>query len=135
MEPDRTATHHPNVTGVTVDLRANTLRFALDGSLAVDAGLQPATIEIGALGRLLGLELGETYLTVSNPDHASAHLVRTAEVMVLVAEDRQLVTMPRRGDGWELSFPSGNQCWRVGSGSQGRSVCAVVIGGSGAGSA
>jgi hypothetical protein len=128
MYQDRT-TLHPKVTGVTVDLRANTLRFALDVPLALDAGLQLATIEIGAMGRLLGLELGETYLAVSDPDEASAHLVRTAEVAVQVGEDRRLVSMPRRGDGWELSFPSGNQCWRVGSGAQGRSVCAVAIGG------
>src|SRR5215216_5121518 len=108
MYQDRT-TLHPKVTGVTVDLRANTLRFALDVPLALDAGLQLATIEIGAMGRLLGLELGETYLAVSDPDEASAHLVRTAEVAVQVGEDRRLVSMPRRGDGWELSFPSGNQ--------------------------
>jgi uncharacterized protein YuzE len=75
-------------------------------------------LDIGARGRLIGFELllpGEPprYL----PIEASADpFARTAEAAVVAGVDEAgsvfSVEIPRRGADFEISYPSGNQCWR-----------------------
>ncbi len=115
---------HPSVNKVIVDLRRNVLVLELDAPLGHEAAT--ATLDIGALGRLIGVELGDTYLPISDPVPGSELQGRSATIEVLVdAPDRSIV-VPRRGDGWEISFPSGNQCWTRSDGNGRASLCSVI---------
>ncbi len=116
------------VERILIDLRHNRLRLDLDRPLAgpVEA---TAIIDIGALGRLLGVEVAGVYLAISDPITGSELQGRSVEAPVLFASDHRQVLLPRRGMGWELSFPSGNQCWRRSDESgTSRSLCSELTG-------
>jgi len=118
----------PSVDRITVDLRANRLILDIDRSLLA-VGRTPATIDIGALGRLLGVEVGGVYLSISDPVPGSELQGRSIEVGSEIPEGCRQVIIPRRGPGWELSFPSGNQCWNKADADGGiRSICSVLTG-------
>lgn len=104
-----------NVTGITVDLARNVLLLHLDGSGTAIAnpvsGERRGVLDVGANGWLLGVEVGEAYFAVADPAPGTEHLVRSCEALVSGIDDESMLVVPRRGDGYELSFPSGNQCW------------------------
>ncbi|HYI25327.1 MAG TPA: hypothetical protein VD767_07965 [Thermomicrobiales bacterium] len=112
----------PVVTRVVVDFRGNALVLELDAPLPA-AGSGTATIDIGTNGRLEGVEIGTSWLAIAGTSSAEAHLSRTATIEVDIAGDRRSLRIPRRGNGWEISFPSGNQCWIRDDGS---TLCSVV---------
>lgn len=119
---------------IIVDLRRNVLRLQVgeSSSQPTQQARLPAVLDIGEAGTLLGLELslgdsltlalpdrspkssasGDAYLALS--DRASP-LARSAkiEVDVIASESGEIaeIIVPRRGSTYEISFPSGNQCW------------------------
>lgn len=115
---------------IVVDTARNELRFELESAGgAGEATVLPAELDIGERGRLLGLE-------ILLPDAAPFPIViddrpdpyaRTARVQVECqfgpdgAPAR--VILPRRGNGYEISYPSGNECWIDASGAQ---HCAIT---------
>jgi len=96
-----------SVEQVIVDLRDNRLLLDLNRPLG-GLNTTSATVDIGAFGRLIGVEIGGVYLVVAEAVPGSELQGRSVEI---VREGRR-VAIPRRGEGWELSFPSGNECWR-----------------------
>jgi uncharacterized protein YuzE len=75
------------------------------------------TLDIGSHGRLIGFELllpGEPprYLPL---EESADPFARTAEAAVIAEVDEagsvHSVEIPRRGADFEISYPSGNQCW------------------------
>ena len=114
------------VESVLVDLRRNILILELDG-LFPDSGTARGTIDIGAQGRLIGVELAAEYLAISDPVPGSELLGRSVEIEIAIDPERRRLTIPRHGPNWELSFPSGNQCWNRRGGAGGISpLCAVL---------
>jgi len=113
----------PSITRILVDLARNALVLEVSGPLAT-TGMSTGVIDIGTQGRLLGLDIGGHYLVISEPAAGTGHLTRSAETPVTIGAGT--VTIPRRGPGWEVSFPSGNQCWQRRPGDQ-ETLCAVVI--------
>ena len=74
-------------------------------------------LDIGPRGRLIGFELllpGEPprYLPL---EESADPFARTADANVIAEVDEQgavySVEIPRRGADFEISYPSGNQCW------------------------
>lgn len=127
-------TDHKRVTRITIDLARNVLLLHLDGveipDLVEEDIDQQALIDVGANGRLLGVELGERYFPVADPEPETTHLVRTCGAKVSVLGGDAAIVVPRRGDAYELSFPSGNQCWTRASGKPGDGVdrlCSTVM--------
>jgi hypothetical protein len=111
------------VTRIVIDLRRNELVLELDRPLArADAGA--VTIDIGASGRLLGVEAGDTWLATAEPVPGSELQGRSATAHARISAGGRRLHVPRKGTGWEISFPSGNQCWRLGD--DGRTICSVV---------
>lgn len=105
-----------DLRGIEVDLAANTLelRFGESGAAPEVIADVPATVDIGTGGRLIGVELAAGYVEVMAPEPGTDHLTRSAEVAVSVARERGsgelvAVTVPRRGAGYEITWPSGNQ--------------------------
>lgn len=101
-------------TALTVDLDRNTI----DITVGPGDGVWPATpechlLEMGGRGRLLGIELDGSYLMVCPPSEEDTSLARTVDAEVTVQRDPvnaiRRVSVPRRGTGYEISFPSGNQ--------------------------
>ncbi len=118
----------PHVNRIVVDLRDNRLLLDIDRPLS-KAGQCTATIDIGAMGRLIGIEVAGTYLSVSDPVPGSELQGRSVEAPVDVGSDRLRVVISRRGPGWELSFPSGNQCWnRTDENGGTRTMCSMLAG-------
>lgn len=106
------------VTGIEIDLASNTLRLVIDDSpheaMRTSETEQPASIDIGAGGRLIGVALGDAYVPVMEPEAGTETLVRSAEIDVVVmaeADSGRILTIvvPRRGEGFEITYPSGNQ--------------------------
>lgn len=106
------------VRRITVDLRRNTLRLVLAEQPITVRRPVAALIDIGESGRLLGVELdeemgkdgGPLYLTV----YASTDIhVRSVPATVQEYRDDSglllAVEIPRRGHGYEIAYPSGNQ--------------------------
>jgi hypothetical protein len=103
---------------IRIDLATNTLRLVLHEP---DADAHPvsssalATIDIGTGGRLVGLELaGGTYIDVMPAEPKTEHLMRSTEACITVvqeagSESLLAVVVPRRGAGYEITYPSGNQ--------------------------
>lgn len=123
-----------NVTSITVDLARNALLLHLDGQgpelTALPAGECRGILDVGADGWLLGVEIGETYFSIADPASGTEHLVRSCEARVSAAGEEPVIVIPRRGDRYELSFPSGNQCWLrfpSGSGTHPVRLCATVV--------
>lgn len=113
-----------HVTRIVVDTRANVLLLEVTPPLPA-AGRQAAIIDIGSNGRLIGIELGDAWLEITGTLDQDDHLHRSAPVAVEVSDDRGTVQVSRRGENWEISFPSGNQCWRL---DDGRTICAETAG-------
>jgi hypothetical protein len=105
----------PTLRGIEVDVLANTLCLQLGEEGSVELIEQvPATIDIGTGGRLVGVELPTGYVEVMEPEAGTEHLTRSASAEVAVARERGsgvpvTVTLPRRGAGYEITYPSGNQ--------------------------
>lgn len=101
--------------GIEVDVAANTLCLQLGGEGRAELTERvPATIDIGTGGRLVGVELPMGYVEVMEPEAGTEHLTRSAAAEVVVARERGsgvpvTVTVPRRGAGYEITYPSGNQ--------------------------
>ncbi len=112
------------VTQVTVDLRRNVLVLELDAPLG--HGAANATIDIGALGRLIGVELGDTYLSISDPVPGSELQGRSVTIELPAGAPDRSIVLPRRGPDWEISFPSGNQCWTRSDAGGRSTVCSVI---------
>lgn len=118
----------PRVERVVVDLRANSLLLDIDRRLH-QSGLTPATIDIGALGRLIGIEIAGVYLSISDPVPGSELQGRSIDTSLEITGAGRRIIVPRRGTGWELSFPSGNQCWNQPDDERvPRPLCSVLIG-------
>ena len=111
-------TAKPVIKRISLDPRRNTLRLVLDERPVAERQPGEATIDIGENGRLLGVELGgdagshgtPLYLTlVASTD------VHVRSITATVQEDRDdcgrllAVEIPRRGKGYEIAYPSGNQ--------------------------
>jgi len=116
---------------IELDLRHNMLSFRLaaGNEPVVDWIDIPGVIDIGERGRLLSLELfpmDGNAIIVPLEDHADA-LARSAEIAVrcgLAADGGiAIAQIPRRGPGYEITYPSGNQCW---IGANGAVSCSVV---------
>lgn len=107
---------HPELstiaTAVVIDFPANTLHLRVPGLPAGDAGEQEALLDVGANGRLIGLEIGDAYISVMGLPADGDTLARTASVRVNVAPGPEIV-LPRRGPGYEITYPSGNECWQM----------------------
>ncbi|CAN5551973.1 hypothetical protein BH09CHL1_BH09CHL1_33800 [soil metagenome] len=110
---------------IELDLKRNVLNFELnrDDEVVMTRVNVPGVIDIGERGRLLSFELfpdSDDAIVVPLEDHADP-LARSAEILVVcgVAANGQIVTaqIPRRGSDYEISFPSGNQCWIGANGS------------------
>jgi hypothetical protein len=111
---------------VTLDLATNSLHLELDAPLPTH-GHQPATLDLATRGRLLGLEVGDRFITLGDAGVIDQSLTRSVEVRVNVSEDGGTVTLPRSGPGWEIAFPSGNRCWIPRAGEAGTMTCEVII--------
>ena len=104
-------------TAIAIDLQANTLSIRLPSGLMETSltGIEQGTIDIGANGRLLGIELGPTYVSIMDAEPGRDDLVRSADIPVTVSTAslpaETSVTFRRAGSSWEISYPSGNQCW------------------------
>jgi hypothetical protein len=98
-----------------VDLAANTLRLVLGPeSQTGTREHETATIDIGAGGRLVGVELAGDYIDVMAPEPGTDHLIRSADVRIDVEREQGsgaiiALVVPRHGDGYEVTYPSGNQ--------------------------
>lgn len=100
--------------GIEVDVAANTLRLLLGDEEAGAVTVERATVDIGTGGRLIGVELPAGYIDVMEPEAGTEHLTRSAAAEVTVERAgtggaAQAVTLPRRGAGYEITYPSGNQ--------------------------
>lgn len=99
---------------LTVDLRRNTIEIVTD---ADEAGGAVATerhlLEMGAHGRMLGIDFDDAYLMVCPSSDDDAGLVRAIDIELTVQRNAEQaissVSVPRRGAGYEITFPSGNQ--------------------------
>lgn len=103
---------------IVVDTARNELQFELDSAVRGGEALRLlADLDIGERGRLLGLEIllpdGTLYPIVI--DDGPDPFARTARVEVgcWLGPDGTpaRVMLPRRGAGYEISYPSGNECW------------------------
>jgi len=114
------------VERVIVSLRDNRLLLELNRPLR-DHHWTRATIDIGAQGRLIGVEIDGVYLAIADPVPGSELVGRSVELAIEIEHDGRRVAVPRRGPNWELSFPSGNQCWpRRDERGQVGEVCSLV---------
>jgi len=128
---------HPAALRIIVDSRKNMLEVDVSGtgleSNLVTGNELAGTLDVGAMGRLIGIEIGDQYLSISDAVPGTEHLIRSVDVRLAVGRDRHgqasVIRFSRSGDHYEISFPSGNQCWQVErSGySASRRVCSVVI--------
>lgn len=114
----------PRIHQITIDLRANSLILELDRPLD-RIGPATITLDIGALGRLLGVELDDQYFGIADAVPGSEGLERSVTTTVTLQGGKRLV-LPRRGEGWEISFPSGNQCWKRTTATGSDTVCSVI---------
>jgi hypothetical protein len=137
--PEHTEDHGTDLdqTQIEVDLVRNTIAVSVPGSVhdAVrSAGVSATgTLDIGMQGRLMGLEVGDYYVDISNAVESTGHLNRSVVVLLFPCkcEDGQdAVGFRRAGADYEISFPSGNQCWEVGRTDSGEPVriCSVLAG-------
>lgn len=123
---------------VLLDLERNTLAFPLrdDQARPVSWLTVPAFVDIGEAGRLLALEVdlsGSCVLSAARPWQVSNHIeldsdsrslsvtldaghephARSSPAEGRLGLDRDgmpvLVEVPRRGAGYEITYPSGNQ--------------------------
>lgn len=97
---------------VIVDIARNAIQLRVPDFREHDAG--EGILDVGANGRLLGLEVGETYIQVMESALDNDPYARTAHIPITVSGDETpLVTIPRRGPTYEITYPSGNECWQT----------------------
>lgn len=105
------------VIGIEIDPRLNVLHLTFERS-GDDRGeieaQRQVTIDIGAGGRLLGIELGDDYALVMPPEPGTESMSRSADAEVTAVHDRasgqlRSIILPRAGAGYEITYPSGNQ--------------------------
>ena len=107
----------PSLLSLEVDLTSNTLRVVLadePDAPQPKRESQVATIDIGTGGRLIGVELSDGYIDVMPPEPETEALIRSSDADVLIERDANDGTMralviPRLGEGYEITYPSGNQ--------------------------
>jgi hypothetical protein len=115
---------------IVVDTARNELHFELAPPERVgEPVVIPADLDIGERGRLLSLEL----LPPDGPpmaiviDDRPDPYARTARVHVTCRFTTDgapaRVTLPRRGAEYEISYPSGNECWLDAAGAR---HCAIT---------
>jgi hypothetical protein len=105
-------------TAVVIDLAANVIRLVVPeaAGLLEDRceGTVTGLLDVGANGRLLGVELDGAYVSVMDPLPGTGALVRSATVRVGISGRETLeISIPRHGQNYEITYPSGNQCWQV----------------------
>jgi hypothetical protein len=115
-------------TAVVIDLAANAIRLSVPDFPETDEGEHPATLDVGANGRLIGLEIDDRYISVMDLPHEEDPYARSAGVSVrVVPGSPPWITLPRRGTSYEITYPSGNECWQVkGVGGKLIQVCATI---------
>lgn len=103
---------------ITLDLRRNTLCLVLHDGLASIRVSATALIDIGESGRLLGVELAAEIGADGSPVYLTLFATtdpNVRSVAATVQTDRGAsggllsVEIPRRGHGYEIAYPSGNQ--------------------------
>ncbi len=99
-------------TAVVIDFAANALHLRVPDLPPADVGQREALLDVGANGRLIGLELGDVYISVMGLPADGDPLARSASVRVEVTPGPEIV-LPRRGPGYEITYPSGNECWQT----------------------
>lgn len=112
------ADRHEEITlvadAVVIDFAANTIRVRVPGFSGAPGAGQDAMLDVGSNGRLIGLEIGEGYVSVMDVPQAEDPYVRTADVRVDVTpDDPPFIAIPRRGETYEITYPSGNECWQT----------------------
>jgi hypothetical protein len=122
--------HELNVVAdaVVIDLVANAIRIRVPGFPAGTGDAVSATLDVGSNGRLIGLEVGERYVSVMDLPGTDDPYVRSAEILVEISSDTPpSIAIPRRGSGYEITYPSGNECWQTKSvNGQLIQVCATI---------
>ena len=97
---------------VFIDFAHNAIQLRVPG-LKADA-INSGLLDVGANGRLLGVEIGEQYINVMDSAIGEETYVRSAEVELSISDDTpEVVTIPRRGPAYEITYPSGNECWQM----------------------
>lgn len=108
---------------IRLEIATNTLRLTLDPPLPLE-GRHSALLDLTTRGRMLGIELGDHYVTLADGDLSPAIPLRTAEIAVDIQNGGGELVVPRRGDGWEISYPIGNRCWRTAA--DGSMICELT---------
>ena len=111
---------------VVVDLAANAIHLRVHGLDRREAST--GVLDVGANGRLLGVEIDETYITVMESSRHQEPYTRSAVVALTISgDDPSYVAIPRRGPEYEITYPSGNECWQLTTvDGQLIHVCAVI---------
>ena len=115
---------------VIVDLAANAIRLVVPGLSLTEGETATGVLDVGANGRLLGIELADGYVSVMDPLPGGEAFVRSATVPVGIRwADPPEISIPRRGHDYEITYPSGNQCWQVTT-VEGELIqlCATIVG-------
>lgn len=122
---------------IEVDVAWNTIAVTVPEAAldAVGRSEDPVigTLDIGVQGRLMGLEVVNHYVDISPPVAGTEHLVRSVPVALVPhrgPDGLAAVRFDRAGDAYEISFPSGNQCWDLGRTGSGGAIrlCSVLTG-------
>lgn len=119
---------------VVIDLAANAIHLRVPDFPVAGEQVRKATLDVGGNGRLVGLEIDEDYISVMDlPDEPEPY-TRSAEVEISISrETTPAIAIPRRGAGYEITYPSGNECWQMKSvGGTLIQVCATIAGARGA---
>ncbi|MGC4192695.1 MAG: hypothetical protein QM589_16250 [Thermomicrobiales bacterium] len=138
-------------TTIRIDFRANTLTVSVPLPaeenaipLQTTGTVNAATLDIGTRGRLLGLELDSgdepaIAIAIADPTPADAAVMRSARIPVTVTIHGNTesgvfptlsIVFSRHGEDYDISWPSGNQCWRqamAGADGVPTVTCAVVM--------
>jgi hypothetical protein len=87
-------------------------------------------LDVGANGRLLGVEIGDLYVRVMDAVAGRDAFARSAAVRLTVLNRGQRsLNIPRHGPAYEITYPSGNQCWQVTTvGGRLIQLCATIAG-------
>jgi hypothetical protein len=111
---------------VLVDFAANAIGLRVPGLDRCEAST--GVLDVGANGRLLGVEINETYITVmESSQHQESYTRSTVVALTISGDDPAYVAIPRRGSGYEITYPSGNECWQLTTvDGQLIQVCAVI---------
>jgi hypothetical protein len=112
---------------VVIDFGMNAIQLRVPD--LENTGVSEGLLDVGANGRLLGVEVGESYIHVMESAHDEEPYIRSAEVQLTISGDvPPLVTIPRRGPGYEITYPSGNECWQMTAvGGKLIQICALAV--------